>query len=57
MHSEIAETTIQPYIAVTDPPLTRDIDMVVEIPNGAAMIANESPRMLIMLRWRGSSLL
>lgn len=57
MHSEMSDTRTQPQMTVTAWPLVRVMYIVVERPNGTAMMANDRPRTLSMLRFRGSSAL
>jgi hypothetical protein len=57
MQREMMETRIQPYKTVTACPFVRVMYMVVDRPKGTAMMAKERPRMLSMLRLRGSSAL
>lgn len=57
MLREINDTNIHPYSTVTDCPSVSDIAMVVLKPKGTAMMANDKPNMLIILRDLGSSLL
>lgn len=57
MHMEMSETRTQPQRTVTAWPLVRVMYIVVERPKGTAMMANERPSTLSMLRFRGSSAL
>ena len=55
MHIEMRETRIQPHSMVTLCPSVSVMYMVVDRPKGTAMIANDSPSTLNMLRLLGNS--